>query len=354
MNRRSFLATASLLVGARAVAQEYPRVVPGRALEFPRDFGAHPDFRNEWWYITGWVKDGNGTPSGIQITFFRNRPRVAETNPSKFAARQLLFAHAAIADAKLGRLRYDERAARAGFGLAEASESSTDVRIDDWSLRLAGREYLARVLARDFRFELRFAQRVPVLLQGEAGFSRKGHSLANASYYYSEPQLRVTGSVAIGGAETSVTGSAWLDHEWSSEPLAPGAAGWDWTGLNFGDGGALMAFRMRDRAGGTLWAGGALRSADGGVRNLDPGAVRFEATRRWRSPHTGVDYPVAMQVRAGTASYVLEPLMDDQELDARASTGTVYWEGAVRALSEGREIGSGYLELTGYGKPLTL
>jgi predicted secreted hydrolase len=342
------------LVGTNVIAEDYPRVVPGRALEFPRDFGAHPDFRNEWWYITGWVKDRSGAPSGLQITFFRNRPRVAETSPSRFAPRQLLFAHAAIADPKLGRLRYDERAARAGFGLAEASGTSTDVRIGDWSLRLANREYVARVLARDFRFELRFVETQPVLLQGDAGFSRKGNSLANASYYYSEPQLSVTGSIAIGSADRSVTGTAWLDHEWSSEPLAPDAAGWDWTGLNLDDGVALMAFRMRDRAGATLWAGGALRYADGHARKLEPGEVRFDAKRRWRSPRTGVEYPVEMEVSAGTARYALEPLMDDQELDARASTGTVYWEGGVRALSEGREAGRGYLELTGYGKPLTL
>jgi predicted secreted hydrolase len=354
VNRRRFLAAASLLLPASVAAEDYPSVVPGRALEFPRDFGSHADFRNEWWYITGWVKDSSGAPYGVQITFFRNRPRVAEESVSKFAPRQLLFAHAAIADPKLGRLRHDERAARAGFGLAEASETSTDVHINDWALALAGREYLARVVARDFRFDLRFAQTEAVLLQGDAGFSRKGKSAANASYYYSEPQLHVTGGIAIGNAESNVTGTAWLDHEWSSEPLAPEAVGWDWTGLNFDDGGALMAFRMRDRAGATLWAGGAQRAADGRVRKIAPDEVGFDAKRRWRSPHTTIEYPVAMELRAATASYALEPLMDDQELDARASTGTIYWEGAVRALSGGRDVGRGYLELTGYGKPLTL
>ena len=354
MNRRRFLGTAGLILPTRAAADDYPRAMPARALEFPRDFGSHPDFRNEWWYITGWVRDSRAAPYGVQITFFRNRPRVAEASASRFAPRQLLFAHAAFAEPKLGRLRHAERAARAGFGLAEASETSTDVHIGDWSLTLAGREYLARVVARDFRFELRFAQTQPVLLQGDAGFSRKGKSAANASYYYSEPQLQVTGSIGIGSAESSVTGTAWLDHEWSSEPLAPEAAGWDWTGLNFDDGGALMAFRMRDRSGSPLWAGGALRAADGRVRKIEADEVSFQASRRWRSPHTRIEYPVAMEVRAATASYALEPLMDDQELDARASTGTIYWEGAVRALSGGREVGRGYLELTGYGKPLTL
>ena len=354
MNRRRFLAAATLVLPASAAAEDYPPVVPGRALEFPRDFGSHPDFRNEWWYITGWVSDASGAASGFQITFFRNRPRVAEANPSRFAPRQLLFAHAALADPKLGRLRHDERAARAGFDLAEASEASTDVWIGDWSLKLVGREYRAQMLARDFRFDLRFAQTHAPLAQGDGGFSRKGKSPANASYYYSEPQLAVAGSIATDRAAVHVHGSAWLDHEWSSEPLAPEAAGWDWTGINLDDGGALMAFRMRNRSGATLWAGGALRSADGRVRNLDPAEVRFEPKRRWRSTHNGIEYPVAMEVSAATSSYVLEPLFDDQELDATASTGTIYWEGAVRALSAGREVGRGYLELTGYGKPLIL
>jgi predicted secreted hydrolase len=353
VNRRRFLAAASLILPTSAAAEDYARVVPDRALDFPRDSGSHPDFRNEWWYITGWLSDSTAAPYGVQITFFRNRPRVAEASASKFAPRQLLFAHAAIADARLGRLRHDERAARAGFGLAEASETSTDVHISDWSLALSGRGYLTRVSARDFGFELRFARTQPVLLQGDAGFSRKGKAPANASYYYSEPQLRVTGSVRIGSAQSAVTGTAWLDHEWSSEPLAPEAAGWDWTGLNFDDGSALMVFRMRDRSGATLWAGGALRGANGLVRKIAPEEVSFDAKRRWRSPR-GIEYPVAMEVRAATASYALEPLMDDQELDTRASTGTIYWEGAVRALSGGREVGRGYLELTGYGKRLTL
>jgi len=136
--------------------------------------------------------------------------------------------------------------------------------------------------------------------------------------------------------------------------LAPEASGWDWIGINFDDGGALMAFRMRDHSGGTLWAGGTFRGPGGTVRSFEPAEIRFTADRRWRSPRTGIEYPVAMRVGAGGEEYALEPLMDDQELDARASTGTVYWEGAVRALSGGREIGRGYLELTGYGKPLTL
>ncbi len=136
--------------------------------------------------------------------------------------------------------------------------------------------------------------------------------------------------------------------------MAPGAAGWDWAGINLADGGALMAFRMRDQGGRALWAGGTLRSADGRVRSFAADEVRFDALRSWRSPRTGAAYPVAMKIAAGDLVLTLEPLIDDQELDSRASTGTIYWEGAVRAAIAGREAGRGYLELTGYVAPLRL
>lgn len=332
----------------------YPAVAPGTALVFPRDHGAHPDFRTEWWYITGWVRDAAGRDFGIQITFFRNRPGVQETNASRFAPTQLLFAHAAIADAKHGRLRHDQRAARAGFGLAEASLPTTDVRIDDWSLVLEGDRYRARIVARDFSFDFTFAATQPILLQGEGGISRKGPRPTEASFYYSRPHLVVEGDVAVDGKRSAVRGSAWLDHEWSSQYLATEAMGWDWIGLNLDDGGALMAFRMRGRDGVVLWAGGTLRDARGVRRIFSPGEVTFEPVRFWRSPRTGTEWPVAMRVRAGELDLTLEPLMDDQELDSRASVGTIYWEGAVRASMAGRPVGRGYLELTGYWKPMKL
>lgn len=355
MRRRRFLATPILLLATGALAvDEIPRVIAGNALRFPRDFGSHSEFPSEWWYITGWVQDTHGNSFGVQVTFFRNRPRVAESNPSAFAPRQLLFAHAAIADPRYGKLRHDQRAARASFGLAGAAEDITTVWIDDWSLKLVGDSYVATIAARDFQFDLRFAPAQPVLRQGREGFSRKGQSIENASYYYSQPQLGVSGNVVIDGGRANVGGTAWLDHEWSSAAMAPEASGWDWIGVNLADGGALMAFRMRDHSGAALWAGGTLRGPNGTSRSFEAGEIRFAPQRRWRSPRTGVEYPVAMRVDVGGEEYTLEPLMDDQELDSRASTGTVYWEGAVRALRGGREVGRGYLELTGYWKPLKL
>jgi predicted secreted hydrolase len=355
VKRRAFLASPLALLAARVVAAEaYPPVAPGHVLRFPRDHGAHPAFRTEWWYVTGWLAGDGERELGFQITFFRSRPRIAEANPSAFAARQLVFAHAALADPRDKRLVHDQRAARAGFGLADAREQETAVWVDDWSLKGTAGGYAARIPARDFTLELEFAATQPVLLQGERGYSRKGPLAAQASYYYSRPQLAVAGTVARGARTERVSGRAWLDHEWSSEVMAPEAAGWDWMGINLADGGALMAFRMRGRDARALWAGGALREADGRVRVFAPGEIRFEPLRRWKSPRTEVEYPVAMRVRVGDLVLDIEPLMDDQELDSRASTGTIYWEGAVRARAGGRVAGAGYLELTGYWRPLKL
>lgn len=354
--RRRTIAVLSLagLPRAGLAGVAYPDVRSGTSIAFPRDHGSHPDFRTEWWYVTGWTTDASGVARGVQVTFFRNRPGIAESSASAFAPRELLFAHAAIADAGIGRLVHDQRAARAGLGLASASTSTTDVRLDDWSLVREGERYRARVRARDFAIDLAFAATQPVLLQGERGVSRKGPLPGQASGYYSVPQLDVDGTIAVAGRTHAVRGRAWLDHEWSSAYLAPEAAGWDWIGTNLDDGGALMAFRMRSRGGGTFWAGGTLREASGRTRTFAPHEVAFVPGRTWRSPRTGIAYPVTFEVRVGDLSVTLDPLMDDQELDARGSVGIVYWEGAVRVRGPGELAGRGYLELTGYGEPLVL
>jgi predicted secreted hydrolase len=345
MRSAAFAILAFAALFARGAA--FDPVVPGTVLRFPRDLGAHPGFRIEWWYVTGHLESAGG-PLGFQVTFFRVRNPGAEASPSRFAPRQLLFAHAALADPALGRLLHGERSARAYDGLAEAKAGDTDVRIDDWTLARESGAYRTRIEGDGFALDLVLAPTQPLLLEGAGGFSRKGPLSSQASEYYSEPQLRVAGRVRTQEGAREVTGTAWLDHEWSSEYLAPEAAGWDWLGANLDDGSAVMAFRMRARDGRVLWSQATVRPRDGAALSFSGDAVRFRALRSWRSPRTGVDYPVAMEVAVGERRWTLEPLMDDQELDARASTGTLYWEGAVRIAGEHAAGGRGYLELTGY------
>ncbi len=264
---------------ARATSNEqrvtpFAPVIPGYQLRFPLDEGSHPDFRIEWWYVTGWLQDA-GKPLGFQVTFFRARPQLKHDNPSRFTPHQILIAHAALSDPSHGRLIHEQRAARAGFGLAGAEEGRSRVWIDEWRLYQEDRIYRAWIPTQEFSIDLVLDPVQPPLLQGENGFSRKGPAPESASYYYSIPHLKVRGNVTRGGIVRQVTGTAWMDHEWSSQYLEKEATGWDWIGINLDDGSALMAFRMRGKDGGNFWAGGALRHAGGRLTVFSPDEVRF-------------------------------------------------------------------------------
>jgi len=329
-------------------------------LQFPRDLGSHPDFRTEWWYITGALK--GGTPAqdyGFQLTFFRSRVAATQGMASAFAAKQLLFAHAAVTDVSGNKRWHDQRLARAGFGIAQASETDTDVRLRDWSLRRDGNTHRAQAAGAGFEFTLTLTETQPLLLQGDRGLSRKGPEPKQASFYYSLPQLRATGTLRLGGQPRPVQGQAWLDHEWSDELLHPQAVGWDWIGMNLIDGSALTAFQLRTKAGAALWDGGSFRHPAMGLDQpphvFSAGEVIFRPVRYWVSPLTGARYPVEWLVRTPADIYTVKALLDNQELDSRASTGAVYWEGLSELMdSNGRTVGRGYLEMTGYASPLRL
>ncbi len=341
-----------------------------RALVFPADHGAHPDTRIEWWYVTGTVITDASVPDegsasadrcGFQITFFRSRTDVAADQPSRFAARQLLFAHAALTDLKRGRLQHDQRIARSGFGLAEAATSDTAVSLRDWGLireeRGGGSRYRARASSDSagFAFDFSLATTQPLLLQGDAGYSRKGPQPEQASHYYSQPQLAVAGTLKRDGIARPVRGTAWLDHEWSDSLLASDAVGWDWIGMNLADGSALTAFQLRNAEGGTVYTGGSFRAPGGATRNFTSDEVRFVPGRAWISPLSRARYPVEWAIATPVGRYRVETLLDAQELDSRASTGAIYWEGLSELQDEaGRRVGRGYLEMTGYAARLSL
>lgn len=368
MHRRTFIQRALLLAGAgnawqppHAAAFTYAPVTPNAAMQFPRDYGAHPEHRIEWWYVTGWLdRTGANAPCGFQVTFFRVRtPLVAGAGSSRFTATQLLFAHVAVSDSRIGHILHEERAARAGFGLAEAGTTDTDVLIRHWRLRReASGHYQTTVQAKDFSLRLVLQPTQPLLLQGRDGFSQKGPSPENASYYYSEPHLNVSGELSVRGKRETVTGTAWLDHEWSSALMPAGAIGWDWLGLNLDDGGALMAFQLRGKppSSPAVWSSAKWRHADGSVLQPARSAIAFAPTRHWRSPQGG-HYPVETRLTVGERTLHLRPLFDAQELHAKIM-GNTYWEGAVTAHegdgANAKRVGLGYWELTGYGKPLRM
>ena len=359
VSRRSLLA---VLLAARAgAARSADAPAAAAPLAFPRDFGAHPDARVEWWYLTGALDAGERSAFGFQVTFFRVPTALRGAEASRFAARQLLFAHAAVSDLAQAKLRHDQRIARAGFGIAEASVADTAVVVGDWRLVRSDGGGASRYHAHaasdggGFAVDLALAATQPVLLQGEGGTSRKGPRREQISRYYSEPQLAARGTLAIDGRSHAVTGRAWLDHEWSDAYLDPAAAGWDWIGINLDDGAALTAFRIRRPDGSTVWTGGSFRPRGGAVRDFADGEVVFTPGRIWTSAATGTRYPVEWRVATPVGAFAVRALQDDQELDSRASTGTIYWEGLSLLLDgDGRRVGRGYLEMTGYAARLVL
>ncbi len=373
--RQCLLVLAALSAGAcpATVGALPPHIAPaaiepGHALRFPQDFGAHPPLRTEWWYLTGRLQAAESDQKkpqspprefGFQVTFFRSRVDAAADSHSAFAAKQLVFAHTALTDLQGQRLLHDQRAGRIGFGLVDATEGDTHVSLRDWTLQRSGpvdhSVYRTLVTARDHMLNLTCTQTQPLLRQGDAGFSRKGPELAQASHYYSQPQLTVQGELGLNGQTFKVQGKAWLDHEWSEALLAADAVGWDWIGMNLQDGSALTAFRLRHRDGRTLWSGGSLRRPGEAVRAFANGEVRFTPQRTWTSPATQARYPVQWLIDIPGGRYTVRARLDNQELDSRQSTGSVYWEGLSELLNlQGQRIGSGYLEMTGYAAPLQL
>ena len=343
-----------------------------RVLQFPRDRGSHPDFSIEWWYLTGYLRTGTGSAErefGFQLTFFRSRVAATQGMTSAFAAKQLIFAHAGLTDVRGKKLMHDQRIARAGFELAQASEQDTAITLRDWSLKREATHYRAVVAGPEFGFALAVRETQALLLQGDQGLSRKGPDATQASYYYSLPQLVVSGTLTLAGQPMPVHGSAWLDHEWSQALMHPQAVGWDWIGMNLVDGSALTAFRLRDKTGQALWAGGSFRPPAMGATPhvFEHDDVLFQPLRYWTSPATQARYPVQWTVHlknprksASAASarsefYTVKAVIEAQELDSRSSTGTVYWEGLSELFdNQGQLVGRGYLEMTGYASPLRL
>jgi predicted secreted hydrolase len=339
-----------------------PELQPFPPLSFPRDHGAHKEFRTEWWYMTGALQSEAQQAFGFQITFFRSRVDLAQSSASRFAAKQLIFAHAALTDVKAGVLLHDDRIAREGFGIAAASDADTDVQIRDWFISRMRRNastnenaYSTRVATKDFTLDLIATPTQPLLLQGKGGYSRKGPDAAQASYYYSQPQLAISGSLLLQGKQQKVRGTAWLDHEWSEAILHPDAVGWDWIGMNLDGGAALTAFQLRRKDGSAMWAGGSYRAKNSATRTFNETEVRFEAQEFWTSPASKARYPTRWKVYTPAGNYTVASVIPAQELDSQKNTGTIYWEGVSDLLSEsGLRVGRGYLEMTGYAGTLKL
>lgn len=368
---------AGLAGAAPAVAQTpWAVAVPGYEWSFPLDHGPHAGYRTEWWYFTGQLSTARGgSPRfGYQFTVFKVGivPRLPEVE-SSWTASDVLMAHVAVTDLENGRHVFSEVVRRAVPLLAEfgsgpflsnqpapiarvAAPGGTD---GQWWLEWTGTGFAFHMtdVAAGTAFHLTATPPGPpvsggIVFQGPNGFSRKANTEGHASMYYSMPRLATEGEVTIDGTAFQVVGDTWMDHEFSSDPLAEEQVGWDWHSVRLDDGRALMAFLLRDGSGRLSFKHATLVGSDGSPQYLAEDLWTARALRTWTSGVTGGEYPVEWQIDIPSEglSLRIEPLVDEQENVSRLIDGLFYWEGAVRASDlSGAEVGRGYLELTGYG-----
>jgi predicted secreted hydrolase len=356
------LAASVWAQGPLTTAEGFAVPRPGKVFSFPRDHGSHPDFKLEWWYVTGHLfKDGSegagGRRFGFQATFFR------QAAPDK--SMQLHLAHMAIIDVATGNFLHQERLNRAGWDAGSAVET-LDVQQGNWSLRLSDPAAVAGAERMELRggvqaeaaLALTLTPVKPLVVFGENGVSRKGAAPTAASYYLTFSRLRAEGEVTLGAETFAVRGEAWMDHEISSSQLDTNQVGWDWVSVQFRDGRELMMYRLRTRDGGADPASSLTWVDAAGT----PVKQKFlwEVLDTWKSPATGAVYPARVAiattdpVTGAAVRYTVEPLARDQELAGRLG-GIAYWEGACRVRdAAGKEVGSAYMELTGYAAELKL
>jgi predicted secreted hydrolase len=353
--------------GGRAVGERgtFTPAAPGYRWSFPRDHFRHDGYRNEWWYFTGQLEsvDPPGRRFGYQLTFFRigllpERPDLA----SPWATADLVMAHAAISDLEGGAHPFCEvlwreipyYGALATFPHHPVAWARAPAGTDGrWTLDLEGDTWTMAVedRARGFGYRLAATPERPLVFQGPGGFSRKADVEGFASLYYSVTRLATEGTLTLSGRTWKVRGRSWMDREFGSSQLGPSQVGWDWFALQLAGGRDLTLYLLRRADGSVDFARGTLVEPDGVVRWLGAADFAVRATRTWTSAATRSEYPSAWRVEIPGArlAFDVESLLGDQENRAAAS-GVSYWEGAVRVREAGRDLGEGYVELTGYGK----
>jgi predicted secreted hydrolase len=342
-----FAFLASLL----AAGPTYREARPGYRYQFPRDHFEHPDFRTEWWYYTGNVRTAQGEKFGFELVFFRQGERRGPSdNPSAWRVDDVYPAHLALTDINGKRFWYHERMNRAGPGIAGASFAGRRVWNGNWSATWEGERQILIAVADDVRFRLVLTPLKPAVIHGEDGVSQKAAGAGKASHYVSFPRLEVSGQV--NGRE--VKGIAWMDHEWFTHQLESEQVGWDWFSAQLDDGADVMLYQIRRRDGSIdPFSSGTYIDRQGRARHLQRGEFTLEPREYWTSPKTKARYPIKWRIAIPSLGVSVEcaSALPDQELVAQHG-GTNYWEGAVTY--SGSVSGVGYLEMTGYDKPVPL
>jgi predicted secreted hydrolase len=341
--------------------EPWQRAIGPWSWSFPRDHGAHPGFKTEWWYFTGNLKDARQRAFGYQLTLFRQGIQFAPAQPqSRWGVRDFYFGHFTISDLAAQKFHVAERVSRGALGEAKAATDRMDVALGPWTIeqKEGSEEYRLKAREADMEIELEEHPLKPLVLEGVHGLSRKADGVGEASYYYSYPRLATTGRLRVGDATYSVSGPSWFDHEFSTGSLGKDQAGWDWFCIQLDNHEEIMLYAMRDKSGALdPVSEGTWVKADGTSERLPPGSFSLEKLAAWRSPRSGAVYPARWHilVPGHRADLTVEPAMADQELHLTKMGALDYWEGAcsIRGTMAGAAVtGVGYTELTGYAGAL--
>jgi predicted secreted hydrolase len=336
-------------------------------LTFPKDHGAHPGYRTEWWYYTGNLQAESGARFGYQLTFFRSQISPADAEKkwprptSAWRTQQIYLGHAAISDISGKRHLQAEQVARQALGLAGTSEAAGDttIYIKNWRTQIGENAHILKAITDAFSYDLTLQPAKPPVLHGQAGYSRKGSTPRSASCYYSVTRLISNGTLTVGGKTMKVEGLSWMDHEFSSAPLEAGIVGWDWFSLQLADGTEIMLYQFRNEKGGLSSASsGSFIGPSGAPRHLTIDDFSIEVLDQWVSPHSQASYPARWRLTIFPLSIQLTAVanLSDQEMRTAASTGVTYWEGSVSVSGSAAKHpvkGMGYVELTGYAQPFS-
>ena len=348
------LILALLLAGGAGAGEAFETPQPGRVWSFPRDHGAHPEFKTEWWYYVGHLKAASGESFGYQLTFFRVALRKPDLQArSAWSLHTVYFAHLAVTDAARRTFFFRDKAGRGALGLSGATAGAMKVWIDDWRAELQGEAFHLQAQDRGLGLDLVLKPSKPPALHGQGGYSRKSGTSDAASYYYSLPRLSTRGTINVNGRRVPVTGESWMDHEFFSSAMAPNLAGWDWFSLQLADGCEVMLYLLRQKDGAVDPASsGSLIEPSGVVRHLNLADFTVKPTGAWTSPHTQTKYPAGWEITIPGAGYRLRltPTVPDQEIRSQAPAKVTYWEGQVKieGIKNGAPVtGLGYAELTG-------
>jgi predicted secreted hydrolase len=359
---RWFLALLVLLLSVSNVrSTEWKQAIGPWQWSFPRDHGAHPEYRTEWWYFTGNLKDRTGKQYGYQLTFFRQGLAITASQPENpWSIRDIYLAHFAIVDGSSGKFWFHDQASRSGPGLASARIGAMDVWTLAWSAKMIGSTIVLKANQDEMALDLQLSPRKPKILHGNKGLSTKGPNPGQASYYYSFTDLASKGTIRTPLLQqpVEVTGTSWFDQEFGSNVLSPDQAGWDWFGIHLSDGRDLMLFQLRKKDG-TIESSssGTIIEKDGSSRHLHRSDITLGVLAQWKSPKSKGAYPARwnISILSVQVDITIAPIAANQELVTETSTGVTYWEGAVTGTgtSQGKQVSvEGYAELTGYAGSL--